>query len=123
MQREAMEQEAFFRWIAWARGKYPALDLFYHIPNGGSRDKREAARMKGEGVRAGVPDLCLPVPNGTYSALYIELKSGTNTASKEQKEWIAKLNNAGNRAVVCRGWQAAVKEACEYLRIPAPEGM
>ena len=118
-----MEQEAFFRWVAWARNRYPLVDLFYHIPNGGSRDKREAARMKGEGVRAGVPDLCLPVSSGAYHALYIELKVAKNRPSAEQKAWIEKLNAAGNRAVVCYGWQAAVKETCTYLGIPVPDGV
>jgi len=28
-----------------------------HVPNGGKRNKREAARLKGLGVRAGFPDL------------------------------------------------------------------
>lgn len=47
----------------------------YHIPNGGLRSKREAARMKGQGVRPGVPDLCIPVARRGYHSLYIEMKA------------------------------------------------
>lgn len=85
MQHEAAEQTKLFNWIAFARAATPELDMLYHIPNGGSRNKREAANLKRQGVRAGVPDLCLPVARGDYHGLYIELKYGKNTATKKSK--------------------------------------
>lgn len=42
-QYEADEQRKLFEWIAFVRTKYPDADLMFHIPNGGSRNKREAA--------------------------------------------------------------------------------
>ena len=45
MQREAAEQEALFRWAAWMEPRVPELGLLFHVPNGGSRDRREAARL------------------------------------------------------------------------------
>ncbi len=47
---------------------------FYHVPNGGFRDYREAAKFKRMGVRSGVPDLCICVSRKGYHGLYIELK-------------------------------------------------
>ena len=61
---ESQEQQALFSWAEYAKGLHPELGLLYHIPNGGKRDKLEAARLKLEGVKAGVPDLCLPVARG-----------------------------------------------------------
>lgn len=58
---EAQEQMTLFSWAAMQSGKYPELNLLYHVPNGGSRHKAEAGRLRAEGVKAGVPDLCLPV--------------------------------------------------------------
>ena len=52
------------------------------------RDIRTAANLKKEGVKRGVPDICLPVSRGKYHGLYIEMKAGKNKPSKEQKEWI-----------------------------------
>lgn len=52
VQHELNEQEALFRWAAFARGKRPELDLLYHIPNGGSRNRLEAANLKRQGVKA-----------------------------------------------------------------------
>lgn len=69
---EAQEQITLFSWAAVQA--IPELALLYHIPNGGSRHKAEAARLRAEGVRSGVPDLCLPVPRGGCHGLYIELK-------------------------------------------------
>lgn len=112
---EAQEQIALIQWARLQSGKYPELALLYHIPNGGSRHPAEAARLKQQGVKAGVPDLCLPVARGGYNGLYIELKAGRNKPTPSQKEWLGWLNQQGYRAVVCWGWQAAKDEIMAYL--------
>ena len=113
---EAEEQKALFRWAQYSRAKYPALDLMYHIANGGSRNPVEARHLKEQGVKAGVPDICLPVPSKHYTALYIELKrTNGGRVSEAQKGWLAALNRVGCRAVVCRGWEEAREEIERYL--------
>lgn len=113
---EAQEQTYLFNWIAFARNKTPELDLLYHVPNGGSRDKREAARLKAQGVRAGVPDLCLPVPTSMYHGLYIELKFGRNKPSEEQVKWLEALKRQGYKTAVCYGWEEAKDTILNYLQ-------
>ena len=114
---EAQEQTALFQWASLQACKYPELDMLYHIPNGGSRNKIEAARLKGEGVKAGVPDLCLPVPRGGKHGLYIELKRiREGRTSKEQEKWLNALQEQGYEAIVCKGWEAAARKILEYLR-------
>lgn len=45
--------------VRWFRYQYPK-DIILAVPNGGSRDnKKEAARLKAEGVLAGVSDLII----------------------------------------------------------------
>lgn len=112
---EAQEQAALIQWSQLQSGKYPELRLLYHIPNGGSRHPAEAARLKQQGVKAGVPDLCLPVARGGYNGLYIELKAGRNRPTSAQEDWLGWLNQQGYRAVVCWGWQAAKDEIMAYL--------
>lgn len=112
---EAIEQAALMKWTLFMRGRFPEIDLLYHIPNGGSRNEREAANLKRQGVKAGVPDLCLPVPRGAYHGLYIEMKAGKNTTSGKQNEWLSALNNQGYLAVVCYGWQQASEVITKYL--------
>jgi len=115
---ESAEQQALFRWAAWQRGAYPELDLLYHVPNGGSRKKAEAGRFKAEGVKAGVPDVCLPVARGGFHGLYVELKRlEKSKTSDDQKDWIVRLTEQGYYAVICKGWENASKAILEYLKL------
>ena len=118
---EEEEQVTLFNWARMQEGKYPELKLMFHIPNGGLRSKSEAARFKRAGVKAGVPDICLPSAKGGRHGLFIELKKLTGgRASKEQKAWIAALENAGYAASVCCGWQEASRVIMTYLEERLP---
>ena len=44
--REAEEQEAVFRWAAWAARRTPEMELLFHIPNGGQRFARDLIRRQ-----------------------------------------------------------------------------
>lgn len=102
-------------WAALSSKQRPELDYLVAIPNGGARHKAVAGKLKAEGVRPGYPDLALNVARGGFHGLFIELKSLTGRASPQQNEWLARLNAAGNYAVVCKGWLSA-KECLEnYL--------
>lgn len=114
-QHEANEQEALFRWAAFVRGRFPEIDLLYHIPNGGSRNRIEAANLKRQGVKAGVPDLCLPVARGAFHGLYIEMKAGKNTTTEKQDGWISALRVQGYAAEVCYGWERAAEVITKYF--------
>ena len=113
---EADEQTALFEWAELMRGQLPGIELMYHVPNGGSRNHAEAAHLKAQGVKAGVPDICLPVPRGAYHGLYIELKAGKNKPTKEQREWISALRKQKYAAGVCYGWEAAAGIIQKYYR-------
>ena len=113
---ESAEQEALFEWAEYHMGRWPALECLYHIPNEGKRSAARGAQMKREGMKKGVPDLCLPVAMGAYHGLYIEMKRRRDgRLTKEQKEWMEKLNRYGNKAVVCRGWEEAAQAISEYM--------
>ena len=104
------------RWASLAAGTYPELRLMYHIPNEGKRSVVRGAQMKAEGLRKGVPDICLPVARHGFHALYIEMKRRKDSRlTEEQRGWIDALNRVGNRAVVCYGWDEARAEIEFYL--------
>lgn len=113
---EAAEQSTLIDWSLRYRGKYPGLGLLFHIPNGGSRNTAEAANLKRQGVKAGVPDLFLPVPRGGYHGLFIEMKYGKNKPTLAQREWMAALNEQGYLAVVCYGFEDARDTIEHYLK-------
>ena len=79
--------------------EYAELRLLYAVPNGGLRHFVVAGQLKAQGVKPGVPDLCLPVARGGYFGMYIELKKIGGKPTKEQKEWIELLDLQGYYAV------------------------
>lgn len=88
----------------------------FHIPNGGTRAKSEAGRFKAEGVKAGVPDIFLPVPRGEYAGLFIEMKRRKGgRVSIDQSMWLEALKKQGYRTAVCRGWEQARDVIGGYL--------
>ena len=117
---ESEEQIVVFQWAAIAAFGDPRLNLIYHVPNGGQRNKATAVRMMKEGVKPGVPDICLPVAAQGYHSLYIEMKKRdhSNGPSKDQKRWIRDLEREGNKAIVCYGSDEAIEAIQEYLSLP-----
>lgn len=113
---ESEDQIGLFEWAAYAVKTHPDLEWLYHIPNGGKRSITTAKRLKAEGVKAGVPDVCLPVPKGRYHGLYIELKAGKNMTTDNQDRWLDGLTANGYFTAVCYGWEAATKIITDYLR-------
>lgn len=101
-------QVALFRWWElWTRQKPHLRPLLFAIPNGGARNAVTGARLKAEGVRAGVPDLCLAVPIRPFSGLWLELKKEGGRVSQAQEQMIAALNMAGYLAVIAYGFDGA----------------
>ena len=106
--------------IDWANlmsSTHKELSLLFHIPNGGSRNRLEAINLKRQGVKAGVPDLFLPVSRHGKNGLFIEMKFGKNRTTDLQDEWLKNLNKQGYAAVVCYGFDDAVGVIKEYLGI------
>lgn len=112
---EHQEQVTLMQWAKLHEGRWPELRLLHAIPNGGWRHPAVARGLKAEGVRAGVPDLDLPVPRGPYHGLRIELKAKGGTATPEQRWWLHELAMFGHRAELCFGWESARDVIIEYL--------
>jgi hypothetical protein len=115
---------ALFEWARYMAATSPDLRLLFHVPNGGPRDARTGARLKAQGVKAGVPDVVLPVsrrragsgPNGAcYGGCYVELKVGRGRLSPAQSGWLVALRAAGNVAAVAQGWVEAAAILERYL--------
>lgn len=109
------EQCALFEWAARMEGRAPELALLFAIPNGGHRHPAVAARMRAEGVRAGVLDTCLPVARRDYHGAWIELKFGKNKLTAEQEAWARRLGSEGYYVTVCWSWVEAARTLLWYL--------
>ena len=116
--KEEIEQATLFRWASYAQTQYEELKLMYHIPNEGKRSAAMGARLKAEGLKAGVPDVCLPTAHGGYIGLYIEMKVKPNKPTEHQKQWLRDLREAGHFTAVCYSWEEAKNLIEEYIRLP-----
>jgi hypothetical protein len=117
--REGLEQAALIKELEL---RFPDVAaLIYHVPNGGHRHKLVAIKLKGQGVKAGVPDLVLPMARGGYFGLYLEFKAtppNDAAVSASQHAWIRRLNEQGYLAIVCQGHFDAMEQIRAYLRLP-----
>ncbi len=106
MQWERREQSWLVKWF---KLKYKDI-LIVASANGGARDAKQAALMKGEGVCAGFPDLGIYKANRGYHGLFIEMKvdkterHAKGVLSALQKERLQYLMDEGYYAIVCYGW-------------------
>lgn len=114
---ESQEQQRLFQWAKMQSGKYPELELMYHIPNEGKRSRITGRRMVAEGLKKGVPDICLPVARGGSHGLYIELKRTKDwKITQEQENWMRDLMGQGYEVALCIGWEKAADVILNYLR-------
>ena len=81
------------------------------------RSNWKQKKMLSKHYSKGVPDVLIfePSNNDKYNGLMIELKVKGNYPTKEQKEWIKKLNDRGYYACVCKGFDEFEKVFNEYF--------
>jgi len=115
--KEHDEQANLFQWAVAMTGIYPELSLLFAIPNAGKRSIGAAMYYRAEGLKSGVPDMCLPVARGGYHGMFLELKAGKNKPTEEQKAWIDELAKQGYYACVAWGFDEARQKLTEYLEM------
>lgn len=99
-------QRAVMVFLDWS---LPPDAVAFAVPNGGKRGKREAARMRGMGVKAGIPDICV-IHSGRVA--FIELKARRGVMSPAQKDMTRRLVYCRTAVFMCK----SVDEVDEALR-------
>jgi len=126
---EWREQEALVRWAALHEAQEPRFRVLFAVPNGEWRAKSTAGKLVKMGVRAGVPDLCLPIParfshtdhDGTtrwvgFHALWLEMKPVDHgVMSEAQQAFGHLLLDYGHYVALCHGWVEGAKTLCWYV--------
>lgn len=105
-------------YVRWFSLKYPKLKgRLFAVPNGGRRDAITAAKLKAEGVVAGVADLILLLPNRFYGALLIETKTTKGKQSQAQRQWQKLITERGEyKYIVCRSLDEFISEVEDYIK-------
>lgn len=103
--------------VRWFRYSHPDMaELLFAVPNGGRRDKVSGAKLKMEGVVAGVSDLILLLPNRKSHGLCIEMKTPAGRQSDHQRLWQFGVEAAGYQYSVCRSVEDFIETVEEYLK-------
>ena len=111
--------------VKWFRYQYPDVVIFA-IPNGGSRNPIEAAKLKRTGTLAGVADLFVMYPKfdqyapvgwqyASQLGLFIELKVGKNKQTELQRKFQKEAEQAGYTYKVCRSFDEFKWMVEDYL--------
>ena len=114
--------------VKYLKLKYPKAK--YCASLGGIRTSfKQAVKAKATGYVKGFPDLQICVPmergvegeggakgGGTYHGLFLEIKKDKKSyPTKEQKEWIAYLNENGYCARVTKGIDESIQTIDDYF--------
>lgn len=97
---ERSETELQREVVAWIDSLLDLRAFVFHVPNGGRRDRRTAAILRGMGVRAGVADLGMLREQGRSG--WIELKTEEGTQEPEQLAFEARCIMLDHDYRVCR---------------------
>jgi hypothetical protein len=108
---EDQEQKELAQWLDLHK------ILWCHVPNGGKRNVITARKLKGHGVKAGVPDVLIfdvtdyvtTRVDSHCPGIAIELKrQRKGQTSPEQKQWLDDLTARGWITKVCNGANEAI---------------
>jgi VRR-NUC domain len=113
-QIEHDNQVTLVEWAMYNSARYPELRWLYAIPNA-TASKAQAGKLKAEGMKSGVPDICIPCAFDGFNALYIEMKSDDGRLSEKQIDWRDGLQALGNKVVTCRSVEEAITQIEAYL--------
>jgi hypothetical protein len=102
MKAEDQIQAEIFKWY---RNNH-SENLIFSVPNGGTRNIREAILLKATGLTAGVSDLIVIKQN---EVIFVEVKTEVGKQSKDQKAFEQKVNNLGFKYFLVRSLDEFIK--------------
>lgn len=76
----------------------------FAVPNGGSRNFREAVHLKNQGVMAGVSDLIICLPKGKVHFVELKNLNGKGRQSPAQRDFAEQVEYLGNRYHLWSTW-------------------
>lgn len=120
----APEQIDHINIVNWFHHEFPHYaDDFHHFANERRCSVQEGRTLKRMGVKKGIFDFFLALPLNGFAGLWIELKVGKNTLTKEQKLFHQRKTQRGYVAIAVWGEEAAKIVILTYLGDAAHEGV
>ena len=126
---EHIIQRTYFEQLRLITPQVPQLSMIYAIPNGGYRDKVTAAKLKAEGVKAGVWDVCCPIAQAwvvegqeldLVAGFYAEFKHGRNRLTNYQLDFrkdLQAFSFAKYKWFIWRDSDTALRDTLDYFNL------
>jgi len=111
----ASEEEVHKQLVEYLDHAVEEAALLFHPANGGLMPKGTAGKLKGMGLRQGVPDLLLALPKADKHGLFVELKTEEGRLRGKQVWWLYHLRRQGYGAICCRGFEDARTRITAYM--------
>lgn len=117
MQQTKSENQIQAECVTWFNNKYclkhhnPRCSIF-SVPNGGTRNKIEALTLKSTGMKAGVSDIILLLPN---VCLFVEFKTELGVQSDKQREFEDTVTALGFHYTIIRSIEQFKQLIGEYI--------
>jgi hypothetical protein len=103
--------------VNWFKYYYPDLDDdFHHFANERRCSPQEGSMLKRMGVKKGVADFFLAIPQNGKAGLWIELKIGKKKPSVEQQAFLDRKAKRGYEAICVHGTEEAREVIKAYLK-------
>lgn len=117
------EQIDHINTVNWFKHHFPELEEdFHHFANERQFEKKGGAEyyagklLQRMGVKKGVADFFLALPQNGKAGLWIELKVGKNKPSKEQTAFLERKAKRGYECACVWGTEAAREVINSYLK-------
>ena len=109
MSEDKIQQEIFmwFNNTHCLKHHKPRYTIF-SVPNGGTRNIKEAVKLKSTGLKAGVSDLIVVMDK----IIFVEVKTKTGTQSQKQKDFQKIVTDLGYKYIVVR----SLNEFKDYIQ-------
>lgn len=111
------EQIEHINLVNWFKYNFPELEEdFHHFANERRCSVQEGRTLKRMGVKKGVPDFFLAVPQDEFHGCWIELKAGKGKLTPEQEQFLYRKTQRGYFCVSCTGADIAKEVIMCYLK-------
>ena len=103
--------------VKWFKYTYPKYQRFLvAVSNEGQRTPKNGARMKAQGMIAGISDLILFDPESVQMPIFLECKTQKGRQSQSQKEFEAEYTEAGYKYYIFRSFDEFREIVNNYLQ-------
>lgn len=109
MKAEDQIQAEIYKWYnnTFCLANHNPQCIIFSVPNGGTRNIKEALLLKATGVVAGVSDLIVIKQN---EIIFVEVKTDIGNQSKQQKDFQQKVQKLGFKYILVRSLEDFKKQ-------------